>query len=279
MTTKTITHNRRWQLPILLFALLPFICYSQAQEAAQQKNSSESAPDGAQVFASSCSGCHGLDGTGSERAPNIVSNPQIQRLSTEEISHIVSRGVPGKGMPSFEQLGNATIGSVVAYLRVLQGRGGPTPLPGDPDRGKKIFFASGSCAGCHMVAGEGGFIGPDLTAYSQTHTVEKIKAAITNPSEREPTGRNVTAVANDGTHYEGLVVNEDNFSLQLQSTDGVFHFFSKADLKKINRAKASIMPADYGIRLSGSQLNDLVSFLISAGKNSAPAVPKHQDEE
>lgn len=280
MKTKIITGKRRRRLAGLLFFLLPFICYSQQQKPAQvRENQSDNTPNGEQIFASSCSGCHGLDGTGTERAPNIVSNPQIQRLSAEEISHIVSSGVPGKGMPAFQQLGKTVIASVVAYVRELQGRSGPAPLPGDPERGKKIFFASGGCGSCHMVAGRGGFIGPDLTAYSQGHAAEKIKAAITNPSERESIKKKITALATDGKRYEGLILNEDNFSLQLQSGDGTFYFLSKADLKKIDRAEGSIMPADYSTKFSESQLNDLVSYLMDAGKNSVPAEPRHESEE
>ena len=87
----------------------------------------------------------------------------------------------------------------------------------------------------------------------------------------------MTAVANDGQRWEGIVRNEDNFSLQLQSTDGAFHFFSKADLKAIERSQGSIMPSDYGSRLSKTQLNDLVSYLLSVGK-TAVSPQKHPDE-
>jgi cytochrome c oxidase cbb3-type subunit III len=88
----------------------------------------------------------------------------------------------------------------------------------------------------------------------------------------------VTATAKDGERYQGIIRNEDNFSLQLQSMDGTFHFLSKADLKTIDRSQESIMPSDYGSKLSAAQLNDLISYLLSLGQASVPA-EKHSGDD
>ena len=128
-----------------------------------------------------------------------------------------------------------------------------------------------------MIAGKGGFIAPDLGTYAQTHSADQIRSAITDPTQRTSQQGMVTAVGTDGQRWEGIVRNEDNFSLQLQSTDGTFHFFSKADLKAIERAPRSIMPSDYGSKLSKTQLDDLVSYLLSVGK-TAVSPQKHPDE-
>lgn len=127
-----------------------------------------------------------------------------------------------------------------------------------------------------MVEGKGGFIGPDLSAYAQTHTADKIEQAITDAAQRDSSRKVVTAVTNDG-EYHGIVLNEDNFSLQLETMDGNFHFFSKSEIKAINREPNSIMPSDYASKLGESQLNDLVSYLISVAKNSAPVERSRQD--
>ena len=114
---------------------------------------------GKQIFGSNCVGCHGLDGTGSQRAPNIVSNPQVQKLSAEEMFRIVSDGVPGTGMPSFKSLGPPAIRSTVAYVRSLQGKNSVATLPGNPKQGKTLFFGAAECGNCHMAGGRGGFGG------------------------------------------------------------------------------------------------------------------------
>ncbi len=83
----------------------------------------------------------------------------------------------------------------------------------------------------------------------------------------------VTAIASNGDRYQGIIRNEDNFSLQLQSTDGAFHFLNKADLKTIDPGQTPIMPSDYSSRLNETELNDIVSYLLNLGSNSSAGPP------
>ena len=264
----------------LLIFFVAAIGYSQP---AQNSPAHSTQRQGAQqLFATTCAACHGLDGMGSERAPNIITNPQVQKLSASEMFGVISGGVPGTGMPAFQRLGRPAIASLVSYLKNLQGKNKSAPLPGDPKSGEALFFGNAQCSTCHMAAGRGGFIAPDLSAYGQTHGAEQVKSAITNPAARDSVKSLVTASTADGDRYQGIIRNEDNFSLQLQSEDGAFHFLSKADLKTIDREQRSIMPSDYSSRLSATQLNDIVSYLLSLGNNSSAARPTarpHPDDD
>ena len=76
----------------------------------------------------------------------------------------------------------------------------------------------------------------------------------------------------------GVVRNEDNFSLQLQTPDGAFHSVVKADVASITYGKAPLMPTDYGSTLSTTELNDLVSFLMSAAQQNKAADDKVNNE-
>jgi putative heme-binding domain-containing protein len=263
---------------LILFAALLSNAQQQAsgsrQAARSQRHSS-----GQQLFATTCAACHGLDGMGSERAPNIVANPQVQKLSAAEMFRIISTGVPETGMPGFQRLGKAAITSLVAYLKNLQGKNQSARMPGDPHRGEALFFGTAQCSTCHMAAGRGGFIAPDLSSYGQTHSSEEIMSAITNPEKRASRRAMVTAVSANGKRYQGIIRNEDNFSLQLQSTDGSFQFLSKAGLKSIDRGQGFLMPSDYASRLSKGQLNDIVSYLLKLGNTSVPADIRHQESE
>src|ERR1700684_2125581 len=79
---------------------------------------------GAAIFAANCAGCHGADGRGGEHAPNIATAPEVQRLLDRELAAIVRYGISGAGMPAFSSLLKPQqIADVVAYLRILQGRG------------------------------------------------------------------------------------------------------------------------------------------------------------
>jgi cytochrome c oxidase cbb3-type subunit III len=261
----------------LLILFAPLLCHSKQHALGSRPPSHHSS--GQQLFATTCSACHGLDGMGGERAPNIVTNPQVQKLSATEISRIVSTGVPETGMPAFRRLGKPAIASVVAYLRDLQGKNRSAPLPGDPQRGEALFFGSAQCSTCHMAAGRGGFIAPDLSSYGQTHSTEEIMFAITNAEKRDSPKAMVTALSANGERYLGIIRNEDNFSLQLQSTDGSFQFLSKADLKSIDRGQGFLMPSDYASRLSKAQLKDIVSYLLTLEKISAPTGNRRQNDE
>ena len=65
---------------------------------------------------------------------------------------------------------------------------------------------------------------------------------------------------------------EDNLNITLQTEDGRYHFLSRSSLAKLNYTNHSLMPHNYGTRLTSSELDDLVSFLIVTGRN-APSEP------
>jgi cytochrome c oxidase cbb3-type subunit III len=249
------------------FAALP----QTPKQLSRQKKTARLSPRGKQMFASSCSHCHGLDGRGGERAPNIAENPKVQRFSNLQLSHIIENGIPGTAMPAFHALATSDVTAVVAYLRTLQGTKQTLKLPGDPVRGETMFFGKVSCSGCHMIAGKGGFIASDLSTYARTHTVEEIRTAIADPapaSDRQ--ARLVTATTRSGEKVVGRIRNEDNFSLQLQTLDGAFHFVTKSDLEALEYNPQTLMPSDYGSTLSHDELNDVVSYLIKVAGTSGP---------
>ena len=229
------------------------------------------------AFNSTCAGCHGLDGRGSEKAPNIVSSPKVQHLSDAQLSNIVSNGIPGTGMPAFHTLTNAKVRAIVGYLHTLQGKGDTAAIPGNPVSGKNIFFGKGACSTCHTVSGEGGFLGPDLTRYGGALTPRAIRDRIVNPNRIVPVGYKLAAATtHDGNRIEGMVRSEDNFSVQLQARDGAFHFLQKSDLQNLEYLDRPIMPTDYGKRLSAAELDDLVKYLANPGSLETVARQKTQ---
>jgi len=231
---------------------------------------------GRQVFSSTCAGCHGLDGRGGERAPDIAGKREVQRLSNAALTRIVHDGVAGTGMPSFRLLGASRIQAVVLYVRSLQGRGQAGRLPGNSQAGKVLFFGKAGCAECHMAAGAGGFIGSDLSNYAATESAEEIRQAIVHPeATADPAKKTVVVTTMSGEQLTGVARNEDNFSLQLQTLDGAFHLFTKSELKSVEHQDRSLMPSDS--RLSRVELDDVVSYLMSVAKSdSAGTKPGHK---
>jgi putative heme-binding domain-containing protein len=235
---------------------------------------------GKQTYSASCAGCHGLDGRGGERAPDIVTRPQVRQLSDAALLQVLQNGVANTSMPSFRFLDTKTRRSVVAYIRTLQGAASNLKLAGNSEHGKEIFFKKGSCSDCHMVHGQGGFFASDLSGYAVGRSQESVRDAIASPNrDLDPRRRTIVATLANGSSLEGLARNEDNFSLQLLTPDGAVHLLSKSSLMSLTYRDQSPMPADYGAKLSPAELDDLVKFLFaSAEKNSNRTAKEEPDE-
>ena len=238
------------------------------------------AKPGKQVFESYCGGCHGLNGDGGQHAPGIAHNPAVQGLSDDALSQFIQHGRPNAGMPSFSFLSRGNIAAIVEYLRALGGNASGITAKGNPSEGESLFFGKAACSGCHMMNGKGGFIGTDLSKFAQSHSPEEIRRIILTPDEALlPRWQVVDVVTHGGQHYSGLVKNEDNFSIQLLSIDGVFHLLMKSSIRTLTRQSRSLMPSDYSKRLSSDEISDLISYLtLSAGSEAKPPHRMHEDE-
>ncbi|MFL6354730.1 MAG: c-type cytochrome [Bryobacteraceae bacterium] len=265
----------------LLAALLNFaipLSHLRSQATQPRARDAGSPQVGQQLFSSNCSGCHGLDGHGGEHGPNIATTAEVQRLSGRDILGIIRDGIPATGMPAFRSRFDATqLHDVASYVRVLQGKYAAAFVPGNSETGRALFFGKARCSECHMIAGEGGFIGSDLTAYGEQHSPDVVRSAILDPNNNlDPRHRAVTAVTRDGRKFTGRALNEDNFSLQLQTLNGTFHFFEKSSLARLEREPGSIMPSNYGSILSPRDLDDLVSYLM---KSRAPQASRPGEDD
>jgi cytochrome c oxidase cbb3-type subunit III len=262
----------------LAISVLLASCALGWSQSAPHANKTASVDRGKQIFSSACAQCHGLDGRGSERAPNIADRPTIQRLSDSQIFQIIQNGVPGTGMPAFHSFDNSQIRALVAHLRTLQGKNKTVALPGNPEQGKTLFFGKAGCSQCHMVAGDGGFIASDLSDYARIHEADQIRTAIVNPASNGQQARLVTVTLHNGEKYSGRVRDEDNFSVQLQSLDGTFYFLSKSEIDKMQTDAQSLMPSDYSTQLNAHELNDVISYLIRAAGGMDAAARKKANE-
>ncbi len=234
---------------------------------------------GQQLFSSSCAGCHGLDGRGGEHAPDIAAPANIRQLTDGAIVQIVRNGISAAGMPAFgSTFTSGQITAVVKYLRSLQGQSGTRSVDGDVNRGRVLFFGKARCSECHLLNGKGGFLASDLSAYGNGHSPAEIREAILDPNENlDPRDRAIVVTSRDGKKYAGVIRNEDNFSLQMQTMDGRFHLFEKSELARVDHLNRSIMPSQYGSELSDVDLNDLVAYLVKAA-GGQPSVPHNDDE-
>ncbi len=267
MTLSPMTARRWFHLSVYsaLFALAAMPLAAKDQESGTTV--------GAQQFVSNCAGCHGSNGRGGDKAPSIATMPSVVALSDAELIKVVHDGTPA-GMPSFSQLGDANIHAVVNYLRTLQGKtpadAATVSATGDANAGRALYFGKAQCSSCHMIRGVGGFIASDLTAYGQNRSVDAIQQAIVTPDKPLiASSRVVEVVTKSGQKLVGVARSEDNFTLELQTEDGSFHFLTRSSLAEVYYTDHSLMPRYYGTRLTPADLNDIVSFLIVTGRAAA----------
>ncbi|MES2221488.1 MAG: c-type cytochrome [Acidobacteriota bacterium] len=271
----------------VMFLFSCLILFESVPAFGQDKPASGATPNkGAELFASRCAYCHGADGTGG-RGPAIATLPKVVAMSNENLRDIVQKGEIDQGMPGFPDLGDEGTTAVVQYLRKLQGvteNAEASKLSGNPDAGRGIFYGKGQCSNCHMILGNGGFMAAELTSYARNRTADEIRRAIVDPdAELRPTSRVVKVRSRDGKSLTGVVRAEDNMNIILQTDDGRYHFLSRSNLISVDYTNHSLMPRDYGIRLTSQELDDLVAFLVATDQSSPrePAPPQskwHHDD-
>jgi cytochrome c oxidase cbb3-type subunit 3 len=254
---------------------LPSQAPSENRSARARKNTSTSSVEGRKAFESICAACHGLDGRGGERGPDIARRQEVLRRTDSQLLEILEKGRPAAGMPAFAALGTEKLQGILSYLRALQDIGPASTLPGDPERGKFLFFGKAGCSQCHMMNGAGGFLGADLSIYGASQSPSEIRNKILNINRApDPRSKTVVVTLRNGEVLTGLARNEDNFSLQLQSFDGSFHLLSKSDIVKQEVQPNTPMPSGYDSLLNPAELDDLVKYLVheaEAGKRSGVA--------
>lgn len=248
-------------------------------------------PDIAQgkaVYDTNCTACHGADAGAGDRAPAIVNASATSlrgERSDAQLMAVIRSGIPGTAMPAWgTRLSAAELSNLGAYIHALRGTALDAPAPGDGTHGREVFFGKGNCASCHMVEGRGGVLGPDLSNIAAIRKTVAISNALTKPQHRvygdggvhlptvPPMDYNpVQVVTKSGQVLDGVMRNQDAWSVQFMTMDSRLHSFDRSALKRVEIKPGSIMPTDYDKRLSAGEFRDLMAFLTRQGSKPAPA--------
>jgi len=215
---------------------------------------------GRKIFEAQCALCHGQTGTGG-RGPSL-NRPKLEKAPDEDsLKKAITDGFQPE-MPGAWQLTAREVASVALFVRSL-GKVAPEILPGDPDRGSRVYQAKG-CAGCHIVGGAGEGFGPELTAIGARRSGAHLKQTLLKPGATVPDGfLYVAATTASGQIIRGVRVNEDVFTIQLKDAQGRFHSFRKSELKELKRLRGETPMPSFQSALSAEELDDLVAYLAS----------------
>ncbi len=135
---------------------------------------------------------------------------------------------------------------------------------GDPARGKLVFTQQ--CAKCHMVGGEGGKVGPDLTGMG-THPREELLIHIIDPS-RSVEGNFVqyNLATTGGQVINGLLASESKTAVELIDAEGKPHRVLREEIEEFAASKKSLMPEGFEKTVGPEGVADVLAFLTRRGK-------------
>ena len=230
--------------------------------------------NGKSTFRADCAYCHGINADGGFRAPSLISGHLNHGDTDDAMLNNILHGIPGTAMPA-NDIEDSEARDVIAYLRTLQ-KPAAAPVTGNSEAGRKLFFGEAFCSRCHMVYGQGGRLGPDLSRVGASrprdYLIESIRKPDAEITERfialdfgntAPSYELVTVTTTQGAKFSGVILNEDSFSLQFMDDHEKIHSWLKSELRSIVHEKRSPMPAYGPQQLSDSQLDDLVAYLTS----------------
>jgi putative heme-binding domain-containing protein len=245
--------------------------------------------EGEKLYNQTCTACHGKDGNGGELGPPIATpNRRYLRRTDPEVFDAIKSGIAGTQMPPFTtQMSDDDIWKITAYIHGLRGTAIDAPAQGNVANGESIFWGKGQCGSCHMVKAKGSILGPDLTNIAGQRKVVSIVDALTKAQHRIPgdggthdstllplqTYQPVRVTLADGRIINGILKNEDSFSLQLLSRDEKLHLLKRAAVREVFYEPKSLMPSDYDKRLTATEFQDLMAFLTRLYVPSPAAPP------
>lgn len=253
----------RRRISVLLVALAASIGTLIAQDHGYTPADIE---NGARLYQSTCSGCHGPAGDG---IPGVeLARGQFRRgTSDTDLIAIIKTGIPGTAMPP-HAVSDQEAAQVVGYLRnmnVVRTGIGTTVLRGvgDPARGRTLFEGKGQCTTCHRVYGRGPRLAPDLTEVGLTRPLPELRDALLDPSATmRPGNRPFSVVTTDGRDVSGRLLNQDSFSIQMLDSSERLVSLQKRNVRAQGFISTSPMPS-YRDTLTAEEVDDLVGYLVS----------------
>ena len=261
----------KWAASILLLSLAN-ISTSFAEDAGNLYNTPFDINAGASYFEKQCSRCHGFDARGNDEtgAPNLTGT--LKRASSSAgIYTILREGISGTAMMAVDpKVPDSQLWQLAAYIESLSREAASIAVNGSAEAGAVLLSETGECLDCHMLAGQGGRLGPDLTNIGSELSPDELALALLEPSaEVAPRWWTVSLTDKNGVNRRGLRMNEDSFSVRIMDADSQLWSYPRTALSRIVRSEESTMPS-YAARFDEAQIDDLVAYLYSLRPEKTP---------
>jgi putative heme-binding domain-containing protein len=214
---------------------------------------------GRQAFESNCAVCHGMDASGG-RGPNLRRAHIARAPNDVALCDLIETGIPPE-MPAGAFLTDVEVRALVAFVSSL-GASAASAVTGDPAHGARVFAGNG-CSSCHILAGAGRALGPELTDLGDRRSAAYVREVLLDPPSRLPAEFLMVRITTKaGEVTEGIRINEDNYSIQLKDAGGNIRSFDKAELQSQQRLRGQT-PMPSFKHLPPADIQDLVAYLLT----------------
>ncbi len=245
-------------LPFTFF-LTATILQAQPAAVANPHNTPADRVAGAKIFHTHCAPCHGIKGTGGT-GPDLTTGRFFHGSTDADLYRNISEGIPNTAMPDVFFDGTQ-VWQIVAFVRSLSQQAPRTAVKGDPAHGHQLALEKG-CTGCHLIRGEGGARGPDLSLIGSQRSPDYLRESILDPSAHVAPEYRVAKVTGSGVSWSGFLLNQDTYNIQLLDFNKGLVTIPRTAIKDFGIDSGSSMPS-YKDRLNAAELDDLIAYLTS----------------
>jgi cbb3-type cytochrome c oxidase subunit III len=271
-------HNGKGSMPPFpdlkgadLTALVHFLTSPTAAKTATAPISKESpsaqahpstlATAGNVLFQQNCSFCHGRDAAGGESGPDLTRSRLVRTdIGGNKISAIVRNGVPGTKMPAFV-FSDHEIASLAAFIHDEASKAASTPggrrgvdvadlQTGNVADGKRYFDGAGGCIKCHSATGDLAGIASRLEGLQLEEQMLYPRNAKSHVKVTTPSGQQVS----------GVVEYQDEFTIGLRDSEGIYHSWPTANVKFVVDSPADAHVEQFS-KYTDADIHNLMAYI------------------
>lgn len=134
-------------------------------------------------------------------------------------------------------------------------------LVGDARRGETVFLRT--CATCHRMRGQGGAVGPDLSAIASRPSSQLLEDILDPNRQASPDFIAYSLTTHAGDAYLGVIVAETEAGITLRQLDAREVVVERSQVKSLQSTARSLMPDGLEANLQPHDMADLLAFLRS----------------